>query len=441
MNATVSDTTQRYVEAWKQFDTSVDGNVLSQFRQTAIDQFAKFGFPDKRIEEWKYTNLRRLERREFTLAKQAQAPLPDAATLPLAKDNLPTLAFVNGQFVESLSRTADLPAGVQARSIADLLSEKPTALTSHIESSLNDNGRNIDSLAALNTAFLENGAAVHIDAHVQLSKPLHLLFISQRVDDAVVSHPRVVITLDKDSEATIIEHHIGLDEAANFTNTVAEIVLGDNARLQHYRIQEESPKSFHISNTRVHQQRDSHYGSLNVDIGGLLVRHDLHSHMDGINAETLLDGLFVLDGVQHCDNHTYVHHTTPRTHSRERYKGILDGRSKGIYNGMVYVAPDAQKIDSKQSSHNLLLSNKAEIDTKPELEIYADDVKCDHGATVGQLDDTALFYLQSRGVNIDDARKLLVVAFARELLDPIKHDILRGYLEQALLNALGASSA
>ncbi|HET8551559.1 MAG TPA: Fe-S cluster assembly protein SufD [Gammaproteobacteria bacterium] len=437
MNAEVAESTQRYIDAWEKLKARDDR--LGELRRSALARFAEHGFPGTRVEEWKYTNLRPLERREFALAQELPASLPEAASLPLADADLPTVAFVNGQFAAGLSRLNDLPEGIQVRSIAALLEEQPEALRPQLESAATADDNVASTLTELNTAFFIDGAAIDIAAGVQLDQPLHLLFISQRVDASVVSHPRVIVNVGHGSEISIVEHHIGIDDAVNFSNSVVQIVLEDNAALHHYRVQQESAQSFHISNTRVRQARDSRYLSLNIDLGGMLVRHDLHAYLEGTNAEAILDGLFVLGGRQHCDNHTWVKHVSPQTRSRERYKGIIGGRARGVFNGKVYVEPGAQQTDSNQSSHNLLLSDNAEIDTKPELEIYADDVKCNHGATVGQLDETALFYLRSRGLGADDARRLLITAFAREMLDPIEAAPVKKYLENALEVALGGS--
>ncbi|HET7586687.1 MAG TPA: Fe-S cluster assembly protein SufD [Gammaproteobacteria bacterium] len=437
MNAAVAESTQRYLDAWERLEERDE--QLRELRRTALARFAAHGFPGTRVEEWKYTNLRPLERREFALAQELPAALPDAADLPLADANLPTLAFVNGRFAARLSRLTDLSDGVQVRSIAELLDEQPGVLRPYLETAITADKDAATSLAELNAAFFIDGAAVDIGAGARLDKPLHLLFISQRAEASVVSHPRVIVNAGRGSEVSVIEHHVGIGDAVNFTNSVGEIILQDNAALRHYRVQQECAQSFHISNTRVRQARDSRYIALNIDLGGALVRHDLRTDLEGANAEAILDGLFVLGGRQHCDNHTYVNHVSPQTRSRERYKGILDGRARGVFNGKVHVAPGAQQIDSSQASHNLLLSDNAEIDTKPELEIYADDVKCSHGATVGQLDEAALFYLQSRGLGADEARRLLTTAFAREMLDSVETAPLRNYLEVALETALGGS--
>jgi Fe-S cluster assembly protein SufD len=437
MKSPVADCTQRYLDAWTELGTRDD--PLSELRRSALDRFAERGFPGTRVEEWKYTNLRRLERREFTPAVELPAELPRAADLPLNDADLPTAVFVNGRFAAGLSRLESVSDDITVRGIAALLNENPEALRVHLEAAAAVDDNAASTPAELNTAFFIDGAAIDIGAGARLDKPLHLLFVAQQSDAAVVTHPRVIINAGRDSEVSVIEHHVGIDDAVSFTNSVAQMVLRENATLRHYRLQQENRKSFHISNTRVWQSRDSRYLSLNVDLGGALARHDLHAYLEGENAEAILDGLFVLDGHQHCDNHTYVNHNSPRTRSRERYKGVLDDRARGVFNGKVYVAPGAQRTDSNQSSHNLLLSDKAEIDTKPELEIYADDVQCNHGATVGQLDETSLFYLRSRGLDENQARRLLVHAFVKEMLEPIKAASVKAYLERAVEAALGGS--
>jgi Fe-S cluster assembly protein SufD len=437
MSATVADdNTQRYLDAFKTHGGPRGDERLGELRRAALERFAANGFPSTRVEEWKYTNLRPLARREFSAAPETPSTRPDATDLPLADVELPTVVLVNGVYSRQLSRLDRVPHGVKINSIAAVLAEQPALLDAHIAANLEDNGGAADSLAALNTAFFNDGAMVTIEADARIEQPLHVLFVSTRAENSVVCHPRIIVNAGTLSESSIIEHHIGLDDAVNFSNSVAEIQLDKGATCHHYRIQQENQKSFHISHARVRQARDSCYSSLNVDLGGMLVRHDLHAHLDEAGAQAILDGLFVLGGRQHCDNHTWVHHASPHTRSRERYKGILAGRSRGVFNGKVEVAPLAQKVDSNQASHNLLLSDNAEIDTKPELEIYADDVKCNHGATVGQLDDNALFYLRSRGLDADQARRLLTMAFAREMLDSIGFDPLKEYLERALQSAM-----
>lgn len=424
MNMPVTDSVQRFIDAHKYI--SPPGNPrLAELRDSALARFTAAGFPSTREEQWKYTNLRSLERREFALPADTPATLPDAASLPFAEAGFPTLTYVNGRYAGSLSRVEELPETVQASSLAALLDTQPSAFMSRLED-------NDGAFTALNTAFFADGAVIDVAAGARPDQPIHLLFVSQRAEDSVVCHPRVFINAGRGSEITIIEHHIGVDDAVNFTNSVVDITLEDGAAVNHCRIQEESIKSFHISNTRVHQARNSRYTLHNIDLGGALVRNDLHARLEGTGAEAELTGLFVLGGRQHCDNHTLVDHVAPHTRSRERYKGILDGRARGVFNGKVYVAAGAQRIDAAQASHNLLLSENAEIDTKPELEIYADDVKCSHGATVGQLDETALFYLRSRGLDADQARSVLTTAFAREQLNAIAAAPVRTYLERAV---------
>ena len=289
------------------------------------------------------------------------------------------------------------------------------------------------SFTALNTAFMRDGAVIRIADDASIAAPIHLLFVSDAEAAKGVVHPRSLILAGRNSKANIIESYVALGNAGYFTNAVTEVALEDGATLGHYKIQRESSRAYHVGTTQVHQARDSHYISFSFATGAALSRTNIYTELDGEGSGVTLNGLYMVDGEQHVDHQTAIIHAQPHCFSRQLYKGILDGASHGVFNGKVYVHPEAQKTDGKQTNNTLLLSDTAHIDTKPQLEIFADDVKCTHGATVGRLDETALFYLKSRGVNATVARQLLTYAFAADVLETIELDAMREGLEALTL--------
>jgi Fe-S cluster assembly protein SufD len=289
---------------------------------------------------------------------------------------------------------------------------------------------------ALNTALHQDGACILIERNVEVSKPLHLLFISSANGRPLASFPRNLIVAAEGSRVSLVEHYAGLNGGGYFTNAVTEIVQGENAAVDYYKIQEERRNAFHIATVQVRQSRSSRFSSHSISMGGALVRNDINAVLDGEGAECTLNGLYTLDGEQHEDNHTRIEHARPHCTSHELYKGILDGSSTGVFNGKIYVHKDAQKTDAKQTNKNLIRSEKAAINTKPQLEIFADDVKCTHGATIGQLDEEAVFYLRARGIGEEEARNLLTCAFARDIIDRIGIEAVRIKLEADLMQRL-----
>jgi Fe-S cluster assembly protein SufD len=277
-----------------------------------------------------------------------------------------------------------------------------------------------------------DGAYIHLGRGARLAKPIHLLYVTTGAGGPLLSQPRNLVVAEEDSQAILIENYVAVGEAAYFTNALTEVVVGPHAMIEHYRLQEEGTKAYHIGGLHAHLDRDGRFTAHGIDLGGRLVRNDLRSVLDAEGAECHLNGLYVIGGRQHVDNHTHIDHAKPRGTSREFYKGVLDGRSRAVFHGRVVVHPDAQHTDAQQVNNNLLLSRDAEADTKPQLEIYADDVKCAHGATVGQLDPDALFYLRSRAVDEAAARDLLTYAFARDVLSRLRLEPVRSQLERNL---------
>ncbi len=421
---------------------------IREIRKAAISRFSELGFPTTRLEEWKYTSVASIANVRFSRAEHARAGLtPEALALTTLEEvACAQLVFVNGHYSRELSSFRSLPEGVKAESLAKTLDSDPSSIEPHLarHASYHDH-----SFVALNTAFMNDGAFVYVPRGSVVEQPIHLLFVStapfdsaqdrpfdsaqDRPGTAVVSHPRNLVVLDDGSHAMIVETYIGLGSDVYFTNVVTEIVGGKNAVIGHYKLQRESEAAFHIATVQAHLDRSSNFSSHSIDLGGALVRNDVNAVLDGEGVECTLNGLYIVAGRQHVDNHTRIDHAKPHCSSRELYKGVLDGKSRGVFNGKIYVHKAAQKTDAKQTNKNLLLSQDAVINTKPQLEIYADDVKCTHGSTIGQLDQDAMFYLRSRGIGLAAARSLLTYAFASELVSRIKVEPMRTRLENLLL--------
>jgi Fe-S cluster assembly protein SufD len=417
----------------------VNGSVpawLTTLRRDAMRRFADQGFPSTRLEDWKYTDVTPI----------ANLPFRPAAALPVhvapevieaASFGVGTrLVFVNGRYLPELSSTAALPAGTRVTSLAAVLAREPELIEAHLARYANAG----HGFTALNTAFIQDGAVVYLPKRAVVPEPIHLLFISQPNGEPVVSHPRILIVAGDESQATVVETYVGSGPGVYFTNALTEIVLGANAEIAHYKLQRESEQAFHVATTEARQGAGSRLRSYAVSLGGALVRSDINTLLDAEGCECSLDGLYLLTGTQHVDHHTSIDHRRPRCTSRELYKGVLDGKSRGVFNGKVYVRPHAQQSDAGQVNKNLLLSDDATIDTKPQLEIFADDVKCSHGATIGRLDDEALFYLRSRGIDAAAARSLLIAAFANELIGRMPAAPIRAQLEQLVRSRFRGSA-
>ncbi|MCS2609891.1 Fe-S cluster assembly protein SufD [Halomonas dongshanensis] len=401
-------------------------------RQAGAARFDALGFPTRRDEEWKYTDVRAIAQGNFALADDADFSPAKAATLTLPLD-AHRLTFVDGIFASALSDLEGLPQGVQLAPLSRALADNHEAVGGPLGRLT---GVEFSPFSALNMAFVEEGAVIRIAPGTVVEKPLILQFLSRAQEQAVMAHPRVLIEAGSRSEATVIEHFCGEREARNFTNVASEVILERGAILSHYKLQEAPQGDFHIASIHVEQARDSRYTSYNLNLGGALVRNDLISDLNGQGAETHFYGLFFGQDRQHVDNHTKVNHNAPLTFSNENYKGILDDRAVGVFNGRVYVKKDSQKIEGFQSNQNLLLSDRAQINAKPELEIYADDVKCSHGTTTGQLDAEAIYALRTRGIDEATARGLLTLAFAGEVLEEVALDAIAERVELAVAGKL-----
>jgi len=405
---------------------------ILQARRIALDRFAQAGFPSMRDEEWKYTSVAAIEKRAFTAMPNGAGPggLESGIATHLFADLAGhRLVFVDGRAAPALSLVGRLPFGVSVGTLGDMLERTPEALEPFLPQIHHQT-----IFGSLNTAFMSDGAYVHLPRGVVLEEPIQLLFVATSPNAAI--HPRNLIVAEAGAQATVIEHYVGRDGVEYFTNAVTQIFAAEGAAVEHCKLQQEATQGFHVGAIHVAQGRDSRFVSHSMAFGAALARNDITTQFDAAGCSATLNGLYVAGGRQHIDHHTRIDHAQPDGTSREYYRGVLDGRSRGVFNGKVIVHAGAQHTDAEQLNHNLLLSEGSEIDTKPQLEIYADDVKCTHGATVGQLDDTQLFYLRSRGVEEATARALLTYAFAQDVIDRIRIAPVRARLKQLLLSRL-----
>jgi Fe-S cluster assembly protein SufD len=394
---------------------------LQQLRQDALAKFSADGFPSAREEEWRYTNVSAIEKKQFTSvlagvapqAKQAQAIDADWL-LSQQLDDAWSVVLVDGHFSAELSCLSGLPDNVVITGMAAALASRPDWLEPYLGQAVKPE---LHGFVAFNGAWFSDGVFIHVPTHQMLAKPIQLLNIVTQAD--VLAATRNVVVMDCSTETTLIETFAATTDDAYLSTAVTEVFAGQNAQLTLYKMQVESEKAYHFGGTYVKQAKDARFTHHNFAFGGLLARTDIHTDLDQAS-ECELNGLYLGVKRQHLDNHTRINHLQPQGISREMYKGVLDDRARGVFQGRVIVAEDAQKTDSQMSNRNLLLSNDAEADTKPQLEIYADDVKCGHGVTVGQLDEKSVFYLQSRCVDEETARNMLTFAFANEMVDKIK---------------------
>jgi Fe-S cluster assembly protein SufD len=427
-------TTERlrnYLDAFSAFHARAGRQPawLRGLRERAFAHFCEAGFPTIKDEDWRFTSVHAIAKTPFAPARDGHATSA-AHAAALAPMRIPgaacQLVFLNGRFAPELSDCGSLPEGVEAGSLAEAIAEKGEAVERHLGRYVN---LERDAFCALNTAFLDDGAYVYLPRRTVLEAPICLLFVSLPGDEPQMSHPRTLIVAEDQTEASVVEDYVSLGSGTFFSNAVTELVAGEDAVIAHHLIEREDRQAFNISTLRTQQGRSANVSSHSVLLGGGLVRNNVHPVLAGEGGECLINGLFVGGGSQHMDNYMLVEHASPHCSSRQFYNGILDGHAHGVFHGRIIVHQDAQKTDAKQTNRNLLLSDDAQIDTKPQLEIYADDVKCTHGATIGQVEENALFYLRSRGLAEAAARQMLLLAFASECLDRMKCREVREYLE------------
>ncbi len=407
-------------------------------RKNAMDQLVQEGLPTTRHEEWKYTDVKRyLDRLIADSAEGSTLDVADDALAPFLFDDPESdrlsshrMVLVDGRLSEALSNLEAIPAGFRIESMARMFIEEPDVIEPYLHDQHLSGG-----FAELNSAMMRDGVYIDIPDGMVIEQPIHLLFLTADGSESS-QHIRNLIVVGEYAEASVIEHYGSLGEGRALINVATDIDQHAGGRIEHYILQQSGESEANIGSVRVHQHRDSYYHSHSVAFGAALSRRDIHVEMNGEGTECLLNGLYLVGGRQHVDHHTRIDHLRPNCRSRENYKGVVDGRARAVFNGKVVVHEGADGTDSAQSNANLLLSDKAEVDTKPDLEIFADDVKCAHGATVGQLDMTQLFYLRSRGLSEAEARNVLMFAFADEVLAAIKVPEIRKYLERIAFEKL-----
>jgi Fe-S cluster assembly protein SufD len=423
---TISAHVARYIADYQAAQSPAQPQWLTTVREDALASFARLGFPTTKLEQWRFTSITPISEKAFVPATDGLAAANDGLTDSLS-GGAAVAVCVNGRFAPSLSSLAGLPKGVQVLSLEAALASNPGL----VEPYLAKLGTfDTQAFTALNTAFLRDGIVILVAPHAIIETPIEVVFASVTTGKPTVSHPRLLVVAGEASQAQILERYVG--RGVTFSNAVTEVWLGASAVIDHYKVQEEPAEAFHIAGMYLHGARNGHFSSHNVTFGGSLVRNDIVAVLDGEGIDCTLNGLYVGRDNQLIDNHTTIDHAMPHCGSHEIYKGILGEKSRAVFNGKIVVRPDAQKTDAKQTNKALLLSDDAQVNTKPELEIFANDVKCTHGAAIGQLDDDAMFYLRSRGLGFDEARALLIHAFAEDILTRIKITPLREHLEAAL---------
>jgi Fe-S cluster assembly protein SufD len=422
---------ESYLDSFTEFAKETVGDTppwLRELRETAFARFCAVGFPTTHDEDWRFTNVSALARTPFRLARGSSVQFTVSDFVAWRMEGAAArLVFVDGRFAANLSTWGALPEGVTVNGLRKEIVHRPQAVADHL-------GRYLDierdPFCALNTAFAEDGAYVHLCRGVVVEKPIHLLFVSTSSGAPAMTQPRNLIVIEDEGQAAIVEDYVSFGTALPaLSNAVTELVVGGNTTVAHTLIEREHLQTYNLSTLRVEQARSANFASHSLLLGGALVRNNVHPVLAGEGGDCLINGLFIGGGRQHLDNYMLVEHTSPHCASRQFYNGILDERAHGVFHGRIIVHKNAQKTDAKQTNRNLMLSDEAQIDTKPQLEIHADDVKCTHGATIGQIEEDASFYLRSRGIGEVEARRLLLEAFAGECFDRMKPGAALDYAE------------
>ncbi len=423
-----------YLNLFKDFENRLNGEKsrpVHRLRKTAIDKFAELDFPDRHNEEWRFTDITPILKHTFSFPSRKHDGTVKGGDLRpflFGKMKNHRLVFVNGVFSAALMSLLPLTKGVVIGSLAEAMKSDDGLIGAHISKHL-DPG--VDAFTALNTAFTLDGAYINIPDGAVVEEPVHVIFVSTG-EGQFISQPRNLIITGNNSQVRLIEHFVNLRADVYFTNSVTEVEIGRNSIVDTVKIQEESPQAYHIATTAVSVGADADYESHAVSNGARIYRHNLNVALGGEGGNAFLEGLYLTLGEQLSDTHSMIDHIAPHCTSGEHYKGILDDSSRAVFNGKIMVRPGAQQTNSYQENRNVLLSNSAKVDTKPQLEIFADDVKCTHGATVGQLSKDSMFYLRSRGIGEEQARLILIYAFANDVLKNIKQDEVRSELERVL---------
>jgi Fe-S cluster assembly protein SufD len=421
-----------YISNFENFENNLNGESLKpihQVRKEAIAFFSSLNFPTTHDEDWRFTNITSLLKYNFLPSGKINLKQKQIKKFLFKQISNNNLVFVNGHFVPELSKINNLPDGLNVGSIAGEIKNGSAIIEEHFGKYAN---YKTQIFTALSTAFTQDGAFIYVPDNIIVDEPINILFITAAGEEKILSQPRNLFVAGKNSQLTIIERYAALDNGIYFTNVVSEIVTGEHSSINHIKIQEESLNAFHVSRTEVDQEKDSNFISYSISLGGEISRYDLNSKFNGEGGECSLNGLYLLTGSQLYDTHSLIDHAKPHCTSHEHYKGIIDDTSRGVFNGKVIVRKDAQKTIAFQANNNIILSDGALVNTKPQLEIFADDVKCSHGATVGQLDQDSLFYLRSRGIGVEKARDILIHAFGSDVIKSIKIEQVKNYLEEIL---------
>ncbi|MDF9795766.1 Fe-S cluster assembly protein SufD [Catalinimonas alkaloidigena] len=435
-----TDLTSAFIEQYSLSDKQSSNNALASLRQEAIESFAAKGLPAKKEEEYKYTPITRQLEKQFNSLDVTPSPTPkiSAELEKQVKENLVDveanhLVFVNGHFIESLSTNVSLSDGITLLTLQQAFEEQNEELSAYLGKQADVNS---DPFIALNTAMIDDGVFLHVPKNKATEKPVITYFFSDASTDNVIAHPRNLFVVEENAQAQLIEIFHTFGKSSSYNNPVTEVVLKDAAHLHYCKYQNESDAAYHTGTTQILQAQNSHFHGTSISLKGAMIRNNINAVLDAEYCESHMYGLYMLDGQSHVDNHTSVDHKKPNAFSNELYKGIMDDQSKGVFNGKIFVRPNAQKTNAFQSNANILLTDEASIDTKPQLEIWADDVKCSHGATTGQLDAEQMFYLQTRGLSKTQARAVLLKAFAGDVIQHIKTDALLEVIEQEISKRL-----
>jgi Fe-S cluster assembly protein SufD len=431
--------TDPYLKAFERFEqagASRQPSWLFPLRKAGLACFAELGFPTLKHEDWRFTNVAPIAKLPFKPVFETKIDgltTDSLVQFPFAKLPGTRLVFVNGHYAAELSTTPAQPDGIKASNLAAALTSDSALIEKHL-------GRYVrtedNAFAALNNAFFQDGGFIYVPARQAITEPVQFLFINTSKEAGATTHPRNLVIVEREAKATLIESYVTLASTPTFTNAVTEFALGDNSVVEHCKFQDESASAFHIAALHSHLGRSVTFSSHSIATGARLSRNNIRTTLDGEGIEAVLNGVYITNGDQLADHHMIVDHAKPRCASHEYFNGILAGKSKGVFHGRILVRPDAQKTDAKQTNKNLLLSDEATADAKPQLEIYADDVKCTHGATIGQLNEDSIYYLRSRGIGLETARRMLIHAFAGEIIDRVKHDALREELDALVWDRL-----
>ena len=429
-----SDLKKSFESHFDDFEASLNGKsnqAIHQIRKKAMDAFKKLGFPSTKNEEWKYTNVAKVFKQEYVFNPTSTIQSSEIQDYLFQNEEAYVVVVVNGQLKPELSTLPE--SKMQILDFGEAYEQNADTIDQFFAQHTNIQE---DAFTALNTAFTQTGIFIQVPDNQVIEKPVMIHYIADGREENVAIQPRVLITVGKNSQVTFLDKTDTIGQGYSFNNLVNEIYVGENAHVKHFKIQHDTESSFYIGTTQVYQHKNSVYTNVTVSLRGGLIRNNLNIKLDGEHIESNMYGLYMLDGKTHVDNHSIADHKQPNSVSNELYKGIMDDHSVGVFNGKIYVRQAAQKTNAYQQNRNILLSDNASINTKPQLEIWADDVKCSHGATTGILDETALFYLRSRGISMVEAKALLIQAFANEIIQMISLESVQNYLMDIIVQRL-----